>query len=143
MLWFELFPNATLENLVAPTLDHYPIMLNRTPVVRPHLTKRNFRFENAWKLEPGFNKMVKECWHTYSEAFLLPRQHRCAEEMVEWSKHNCKKLKLEIEECRHKLNLARSSCTSEEQLQLTVLHKRMNRLLAQDDAYWRQRAKTH
>lgn len=72
--WFELFPEASLENLVAPASDHYPILLNRTPVVRPHLTKRSFRFENAWKLEPGFDYMVNECWQTTSEDDILPRQ---------------------------------------------------------------------
>jgi hypothetical protein len=112
--------------------------LNRTPVVRPHLTKRNFRFENAWKLEPRFDYMVNECWQTTSEDDILPRQQRCAEEMVVWSRNHCNKLKIETEECRHELNLARSSRTGDEKKQLALLHKRMHRLLAQDDAYWRQ-----
>jgi hypothetical protein len=42
--WFNLFLTATLENLVAPSSDHYPILLNRCPVQRPHLHKRNFRY---------------------------------------------------------------------------------------------------
>jgi hypothetical protein len=29
--WFNLFPTAILENLAAPSSDHYPILLNRSP----------------------------------------------------------------------------------------------------------------
>jgi len=36
-LWFTLFPNASIETLVAPASDHYPILLNRNPLPRPHL----------------------------------------------------------------------------------------------------------
>jgi hypothetical protein len=32
--WFDFFPNAVLENLVASSSDHYPIVLNCNPVVR-------------------------------------------------------------------------------------------------------------
>jgi len=28
--WFNLFPHANLKNLVAPTSDHYPILLKIT-----------------------------------------------------------------------------------------------------------------
>jgi len=32
---FDFFPSAKLENLAAPTSDHYPILLDHSPVVRP------------------------------------------------------------------------------------------------------------
>jgi len=41
-LWFNLFPNASVETLVAPASDHYPILLQRTPKLRPHYHQRNF-----------------------------------------------------------------------------------------------------
>jgi len=47
---FHLFPAATLENLAAPSSDHYHILLNRSPLQRPHLHKHSFRYENAWYL---------------------------------------------------------------------------------------------
>jgi hypothetical protein len=40
--WFSLFPNAKLENLVAPASDHYPIFLEYSPVARPHPNRRKF-----------------------------------------------------------------------------------------------------
>ena len=27
--WFHMFPNVTVENLVAPTSDHYPLLLKK------------------------------------------------------------------------------------------------------------------
>lgn len=33
-LWMHMYPSAKLENLVAPSSDHFPILLDRTPVAR-------------------------------------------------------------------------------------------------------------
>jgi len=38
-LWFNLFQNASVETLVAPASDHYPILFNRSPMPKPHLHK--------------------------------------------------------------------------------------------------------
>jgi hypothetical protein len=57
---FGLFPNAKLENLVAPASDHYPIFLECSPVARHHSHQRHFRFENACKFELGFNDFFSE-----------------------------------------------------------------------------------
>jgi len=43
-LWFNMFPNASVENLVAPTSDHYPILLQCFPKPRPTHLKRHFRY---------------------------------------------------------------------------------------------------
>jgi len=53
-LWFNMFPNATVETLVAPASDHYPILVNIAPIPRPHVPKGHFCYENVWQLEPGF-----------------------------------------------------------------------------------------
>jgi len=37
----------------------------------------------------------------------------------------------------------RLQASGEDQVRMLELRKRMQRLLSQDDAYWRQRAKTH
>lgn len=53
--WFNIFLEAKLANLVALVLDYYLNLLNCNPVQRPHSSKRTFRFENAYKLETGFD----------------------------------------------------------------------------------------
>lgn len=59
--------------------------------------------------------------------------------MVHWNKTHCNKLKTYIEECRAELNWDSSTndvghCNS--------LHKKMSRLLVQEDLYWEQRVNT-
>jgi len=60
--WFNLFPDVVLENLVGPASDHCPILLNCSPVRRPHQAMRKCRYENAWQLELGFKDFVTHSW---------------------------------------------------------------------------------
>jgi hypothetical protein len=63
--------------------------------------------------------------------------------MFLWSRNHCKKLKADIEDCQRKLNFLRNNNKGSMQAQLLEVRKKMQRLLAQVDAYWKQRAKTH
>ena len=142
-LWFNIFPNATIETLVAPASDHYPILVNVAPTPRLQVHKRHFRCENAWHLEPGFKELVTNSWQDYSTSTLIPKLSSCAEDMWVWKKTHCHKLKTDIEACRQQLQETRLGATGEDQVRMLELRKRMQQLLSQDDAYWRQRAKTH
>ena len=139
--WFNLFPNATLENLAAPASDHYPILLTRVPQIRTLPSARRFRFENSWKLEPGFDDVVKKSWYSFNEHSVVEKLDRCAADISAWSRENCNRVKKDIVECRKQLVTLRSTYTGANQDQLVLLRKKMNQLLEQDDAYWRQRAK--
>ena len=141
--WFNIFPDASLENLVAPASDHYPILLRRHLKVRPTYVQRRFRFENSWKLEPGFDEFMQHTWGLFDDNSILDRLDRCAEDLSSWSKINCNRVKKDIEDCRKQLCHLRSITTGANQDQLVFLRKKMNRLLLQDDVYWRQRAKNH
>ena len=142
-LWFNIFPNATVETLVAPTFDHYPILVNIAPTPRTQIHKRHFRYENVWHLEPGFKDLVTNSWQEYSSSTLLPKLSSCAEDIWVWKKSHCHRLKKDIEACRQQLHETRLGASGEDQVRMLELRRRMQRLLSQDDAYWRQRAKTH
>jgi hypothetical protein len=45
--WFNIFPNAILENLPAPASDHYPIMLLKEPATSIRSDHSRFKFESA------------------------------------------------------------------------------------------------
>ena len=142
-LWFDMFPNAIVETLVAPASDHYPILVNVAPTPRPHVHKRLFRYENAWQLEPGFKELVTNSWQDHSASTLMPKLSSCAEDIWVWKKNHCHKLKTDIEDCRRQMQDIRLRVSGEDQIRMTELRKRMQRLLSQEDAYWRQRAKVH
>lgn len=141
--WFNIFPTTTLENLAAPSSDHYPILLNSCPVQRPYLHKRSFRYENAWYPEPGFKKFVTDAWHMHSLDSIVSKLSSCAADMVVWSIDHCNKLKSDIEECRQQRQTIRLNSFGPSQEQVVSLRKKTCRLLSQEDAYWRQRAKSH
>ena len=98
-LWFNIFPDAIVEILVAPTSDHYPILVNVAPTPRPQFNKRHFCYENAWQLEPGFKKLVTNSWQEHPMTTLIPKLSSCAEDMLVWKKSHCHKLKKDIEDC--------------------------------------------
>jgi hypothetical protein len=141
--WFGLFPNAKLTNLVAPASDHYPIFLECSPVVRPHHNQRNFRFENAWKFEPGFNDFFTERWTTSGNDSVVTRLDRCAGDLSDWSRTRCNKLRKDIASCRQHLTYLRDMHTGSNQDQLAEFRRKLSQLMQQDDTYWRQRAKNH
>jgi hypothetical protein len=101
--WFALFPNAKLENLVAPVSDHYPIFLECSPVDRRHSHQRHFHFENAWKLEPGFNDFFTDRWTSSGNGSVITRLDQCANDLSDWSRTHFNKSRKAILECRHQL----------------------------------------
>lgn len=101
--WFNLFPNVSLDNLVASVSDHYPILPTRIPTVRSYRTRKNFRFENAWRIEPSLGDVVKSSWQQHTEGNVIFKLESCAEDLKHWSKTHCNKLKNDIEECRRDL----------------------------------------
>jgi len=134
---------AALENLASPSSDHYPILLNRCPMQWSHLHKRNFHYENAWYSELGFKEFVTDAWHMHSPNSVVSILSSCVANMVVWSRDHCNKLKSDIEECRRQIETIRLNSSGPSQEHVTSLRKNMCRLLSQEDAYLRQREKSH
>jgi len=84
--WFQLFPNAKVENLVALASDHYPILLTREPVTRVWVPKRTFKFENAWCVEPGIHDVVSDSWLSSAGMPIIERLDHCAYDLTSWIK---------------------------------------------------------
>lgn len=101
--WMQMFPNAKLENLVAPSSNHFPILLEKTPVARIHRVKRSFKFKNAWRIEDGVNNVVRHIWLGSAGSNVINKLSNCAEDLTHWSKTNCNKLQVDIENCRKQL----------------------------------------
>jgi len=69
-----------LDNLVAPTLDHYPIFLTSAPSMPPTRGKKNFRFENTWKVEPSLVDIVKCSCQQHMGSDLVGKLEGCADD---------------------------------------------------------------
>ncbi|KEH22994.1 hypothetical protein MTR_7g063500 [Medicago truncatula] len=64
-------------------------------------------------------------------------------DILVWTNTHCRKLKSEIEDCHRQLQLLRGNNAGSMQSELLEMRKKIQRLLTQDDAYWKHRAQTH
>jgi len=138
-----MFPNAKLENLVAPSSAHFPILLDKTLVARSHRIKRSFKFENAWRIDDGLNDVVRDSWLGSAGSNIINRLSECAEDLTHWSKTHCNKLQIDIQNCLKQLSRNRSVNGFQDEVQFDNLRQKLNHLLVQEGMYWRQRAKTN
>jgi len=141
--WLQLFPIVKVENLVAPTFDHYLILLNREHVTRVWVPKRTFEFENAWCVELGIHDIVSYSWSSSAGMSVTERLQHCASDLSRWSKITQHGLMDEIVNCCKELNRCRDQGSATDLNRLTSLRKKMTRLMIQEDKYWRQHAKPH
>jgi hypothetical protein len=141
--WSNLFPNAILENLSAPASDHYPILLVRQPGSRGRGFQSKFKFENAWLVDPNFRDYVHDRWVSYGDQTILQKLNMCASDLSFWNKNQFQRLRRDIDSCRRKIDRIRCHVNSGNVKYFNALRKRMSHLLVQEDAFWRQRAKTH
>jgi len=112
-------------------------------VPRSHLRHRNFRYKNVWHIELGFKDFFTNSWNMQDHVNIIRKLSACAEDMTSWSKDHCHQLKINIAECRREMHNIRLNSSGERHNQLLEVRRKMHRLLAQDDAYWRQKAKAH
>jgi hypothetical protein len=141
--WFNIFPNAILENLPAPASDHYPIMLLKEPATSIRSDHSRFKFESAWLFDVDFHDFVCNKWQSYGENDILSKLSLCAEDLFIWNRDNIQNLKKDIDKCRRKIEHIRNQVHAGNIYHFNSLRKRMSHLLVKEDAFWRQRAKTH
>jgi len=141
--WSNLFPNAILENLPAPSSDHCPIMLLCDPGIRGRRMQSRFKFENAWLLDPNFSNYVKEKWSGYGAQPIADKLDMCAMDLLNWNRNHFQQFRRDIDDCRKKLDVMRGQVDCDNVNSFNSLRNRMNQLLVQEDAFWRPRAKTH
>jgi len=138
-----MFPNVTIENLVAPASDHYPLLLKKEETHLVWVPRQKFKFENAWCTEPGIHDIVSTSWLSSAGMQVVEKLEVCANDLNSWSKAHNNGLKQEIENCRRNLNRSRNRGAATDTSMLTNLRKHMTQLMIQEDKYWLQRAKTH
>ncbi|CAN6206060.1 unnamed protein product [Urochloa humidicola] len=142
----EAFPTSTLTTLAKATSDHTPILLKiSTSIPKPNL----FRFENAWLKDREFLPSVLPAWHTApslgATASLVRslKAVRCASKSWARCKRvpptlhlNCKFVIYMFDVLEESRPLSAGECRLRQ-----ACRDRLERLLRERAAYWKQRGK--
>ncbi|XP_045822268.1 uncharacterized protein LOC123915166 [Trifolium pratense] len=140
--WCQIFPNARLECLTATSSDHYPLWLSCDPSNSFSISNKHFKFENAWLVEPEFERFVRQCWQLSSTQGIVNKLELCASDMISWSKKHFQNLRKDIDKYHKKLEQVRDHVDNSNLNYYNALKRRLSSLLRQDDVFWKQRAKT-
>jgi hypothetical protein len=132
--WLDLFPHSVLINLVSGASDHSPILLYTEPQVFVY-KKRQFRFENAWLVEPELPTVVNEGWMHNTTDPLLDRLTRCTEELDSWGRTLRRWYKDEIKKCKRQIEEVQVLATIEADKEVVSLKEKLNYLLFQEETF--------
>ena len=139
--WFQLFLEATLNNLVAATSDHSPIMLC-TAIKVPYKRKHRFKFENSWLLEDELKSVVSENWCFKDQLNVLDRLLKCSTSLSKWGRKLATRFKEKIVQQKSRVVEHYRRKDELENAQVLKLHKGwLAKLLEQEEMFWKQRAK--
>jgi hypothetical protein len=140
--WHDFFPEAQLHNIIVDRSDHYPILLKLCVENRRQIMKE-FKFENAWLLEEGFDAVVNDVWGKKIHSDILQKLNNCTKEMITWGRKLRSRYRDEIEECRKELEMMRSNTMLAQSNKYDEVRSKMSRLLAQEEDFWQQRLKIY
>lgn len=136
----SLFPLARLQNLVASTWDHTPLLLSLHPSEH-HRPRRVFRFENSWLLDPNLVETVCSGWLHYPALDITSKINYCIADMERWSKNNAPQFQKVTAQYRKAIEMARTNVIDDAGQDLNEMKEKLSCVLLQEDKYWRQRAK--
>lgn len=140
--WLSLFPNATLDNLIASISDHTHILLNCEIQVRPCF-KRSFKFENSWLVEPDIVEVVEHGWLKEEQDSILARLDGCVEELAKLGRGLRNRFREDIEKTKKELEVLHRCNDEASTEEYNATRYRSTHLLIQEDIFWKQRAMIH
>jgi hypothetical protein len=145
--WRVRFPGYKVINGDPEHSDHRPVIVHLEGTTRPVRTGQNNlnkRFEARWLLEDGCEEVVNNAWEVAGargEEKVLDKIRVVSRELASWSREvigdlqkRIKKLKSELEDCRHG-EVTDASLRKEQ-----ALCYRLERVQDQWDTHWKQRA---
>ncbi|XP_073131315.1 uncharacterized protein [Henckelia pumila] len=140
--WLDIFPEAKLENLIAPISDHTPLCLSTETQVS-HYHQKVFRFENKWLEEPDLKDLMMQTWNASITQDVSIKLTYCTEVLSRWSKNKTPNFWKEINAYHVKIESLRlrNDPNSIEQYEKTK--NQLVNLLMQEEIYWKQRAKCY
>jgi predicted DNA-binding protein len=140
--WLALYPEVKLTNLLASHSDHSPILLITDSVGRTKYSY-SFKFENLWLKEEDIGEVVELGWCKEASTEVTDRVEACADELQRWGRRKSTRFKEEVEACTEEMENLRGRLDEPSVRRYRELQNNHARLLVQEEAYWRQRAKMH
>lgn len=140
--WVNMFPTSKLTNLIAPTSDHSAIHL-QISVWRQIPRGFRFRFENSWLREEGCNIVVDKVWKQTRGKIFYEKLDECARDLRTWGKRLGINFKDQIAQSRKRMAQYRGRSDAFSVQCYNDSLKEYSKLLAQQEDFWRQRAKQH
>ena len=129
------------SNVTTTSSDHYPLWLTCKLAMNVQRSPHRFKFENSWLVEPKFSQMLKQQWQTYIESGITQKLSNCANDLAQWNRSN-NKVRGEINQVQKKLERIRTHVSASNVNYYNALRRKLDKLLVQDDLFWKQRAKT-
>ena len=137
--WHNLFTNADVHNEEALWSDHSAICLQLGNPKAPYIPK--FRFENAWLREGECRQVVVRSWGRHHGEFILCKIFACGEELQTWGRNQRILFKKKIRLCHNRIQWLKLQAGNSSATQILGARKELGVLLAQQEDYWKPRAK--
>jgi hypothetical protein len=93
--------------------------------------------------EDDVEEVVVDGWGTEKGTNITYKTSRCAEKLKGWGRRKRMRFKQEVLECSEEMERLRGCHDSVNSGRYKEAQERHARLLVQEEAYWRQRAKMH
>ncbi|XP_019163599.1 PREDICTED: uncharacterized protein LOC109159940 [Ipomoea nil] len=140
--WLQGNDRARVFNIQTDSSDHTALFLDIggvDHVLRP----RGFRFENAWLLDGGCREVVEREWSNTPGLALQARLGVCGRGLRRWGGDRHHKYGKRVEGIKKEINGLRGSHDPVSLARFRQLDEQLTVVLAQEEAFWRQRAKQH
>ncbi|XP_057794267.1 uncharacterized protein LOC131010650 [Salvia miltiorrhiza] len=140
--WRGLFPDAALSTYVVPMSDHTPIILNMEGF--PTTTsRRKFRFENKWCLEPDLPGVVKNCWTNLHGITIVEKLLAVSDSIATWAQNLHRDERGKKKKLQHIISSLQGRGDPYAINSINGARTELASLLLREEAHWQQRAKQH
>ncbi|XP_031120802.1 uncharacterized protein LOC116024038 [Ipomoea triloba] len=142
--WFTLQSGAAVENILMRSSDHSALYLSMHDTSRRGLGgRRSFKFEMAWLLDEGCREVVETAWQAGRSDGFLGCLKVCGDKLMAWGGDHFHRFGEQIKQLRVSQMSLRGRRDLASLAEFQCVEGELARLEAQEDIFWRQRAKQH
>ncbi|XP_019183638.1 PREDICTED: uncharacterized protein LOC109178457 [Ipomoea nil] len=142
--WRNIIPHVKVMNLRTRKSDHSAIFFTiQEEIGRDGGRKRGFRFEMAWLYDEGCRSVVEQAWQEGRGQGLQDCVHYCGNRLTRWGGGWFHKYGKQIMRLKRDQQRLRGRTDSASLAEFQRIEQLLSHTEAQEDAYWRQRAKQH